>query len=219
MSEPCLSGNCKPLARGAWTSCTRAPGAGNTIELLPGVAYCFRRFHALISDLVRGAWVRYVRQLNLSVLGETADLNEFLFGSERAALTMVRPALIDIQRGRCFYCGKSLSQPTTHVDHFIAWARYPVDLGHNFVLADSWCNGKKRDHLAAYDHLAAWAERNRQYGDQIGSAMQEVGIISELGASQRVVQWAYAQAASAGGLTWLRADELVPLAAAWRALF
>jgi hypothetical protein len=45
-------------------------GAGMTIELRPGVAYCFRKFHALISDLVRGAWLRYVRQLNLDILGK-----------------------------------------------------------------------------------------------------------------------------------------------------
>jgi hypothetical protein len=58
-------------------------GTGKTIELKPGVAFCLRKFHALISDLVRGAWARYVRQNNLDLLGETADLNEFLFGSER----------------------------------------------------------------------------------------------------------------------------------------
>jgi hypothetical protein len=33
----------------------------------------------LISDLVRGASVRYVRQQNLDMLCENADLNEFLF--------------------------------------------------------------------------------------------------------------------------------------------
>jgi len=53
---------------------------GRTIELRPGVAFCFRKFHPLISDLVRGAWARYVRQRNLSILGETTDLTEFLFG-------------------------------------------------------------------------------------------------------------------------------------------
>ncbi len=112
------------------------------IELRPGVAFCFRKFHALIGDLVRGAWVRYVRRQNLDVLGETADLNEFLFGSERAALAVVRPVLMDIQRGRCFYCRAALTPAATHVDHFIAWARYPVALGHNFVLADSRCNNQ-----------------------------------------------------------------------------
>jgi hypothetical protein len=40
------------------------------IELRPGVAFCLRKFHTLISDLVRGAWARYVRQQNLGILGE-----------------------------------------------------------------------------------------------------------------------------------------------------
>jgi hypothetical protein len=42
--------------------------AGNTVTLRPGVAFCFRKFHPLISDLVRGAWSRLVRQQNLEVL-------------------------------------------------------------------------------------------------------------------------------------------------------
>jgi hypothetical protein len=101
-------------------------GTGKTIVLRPGIAYCFRKFHPLIADLVRGAWVRYVRQQNLKVVGEITDLNEFLFGSERAPLAVVRPVLLDIQRGRCFYCNGTLQPAHTHVDHFVAWARYPV---------------------------------------------------------------------------------------------
>lgn len=94
-------------------------GAGSKIGLRPGVAYCFRKFHALISDLVRGAWVRYIRQQNLGVLGENADLNEFLFGSERAALAVIRPALVDIQQGRCFYAGSPYRpRPPTSI---ISW--------------------------------------------------------------------------------------------------
>lgn len=194
-------------------------GDGQVIQLCPGVAFCFRKFHALISDLVRGAWVRYVRQQNLDVLGETTDLDEFLFGSERAALAVVRPVLMDVQQGRCFYCRAALTPANTNVDHFIAWARYPVDLGHNFVLADSRCNGKKRDRLPACDHLAAWVERNQRYGEQIAVALEERGMVSELVASNRVAQWAYAQTEATGGLTWLRADEMVPLAAEWRNLW
>jgi 5-methylcytosine-specific restriction endonuclease McrA len=169
-------------------------GDGRIIELRPGVAYCFRKFHALISDLIRGAWSRFVRQQNLSVLGETADLNEFLFGSERNNLALVRPVLLDIQRGRCFYCNGGLTGATAHVDHFVAWARYPVDLAHNFVLADSKCNNKKRDRLPACDHLAVWAERNQKYGAQLGAALERHGIVAELPASNRVTAWASALA-------------------------
>jgi 5-methylcytosine-specific restriction endonuclease McrA len=192
--------------------------AGRTVELKPGVAFCLRKFHSLISDLVRGAWVRYVRQQNLKIVGEITDLNEFLFGSERAPLAVVRPVLWEIQSGRCFYCPERLNSANTHVDHFIPWSRYSVDLGHNFVLADSRCNGKKRNRLPACEHLAAWTERNARFGDQIGKALEERGIVSQLAASNRVAQWAYDQTEAAGGLTWLKADEMVPLAPEWRGL-
>jgi 5-methylcytosine-specific restriction endonuclease McrA len=193
-------------------------GHSRAIRLQPGVAYCLRKFYALISDLVRGAWIRYVRQQNLNVLGQTADLNEFLFGSERNNLAQVRPVLLDIQCGRCFYCNRAVAGATAHVDHFVPWARYPVDLGHNFVLADGGCNNKKRDRLPACDHLAAWTERNARYGTQIADALEERGIIAELAASNRIAEWAYAQTEAARGLTWLRADVMVPLAAEWKKL-
>jgi hypothetical protein len=194
-------------------------GEGRVIELRPGVAACFRKFHALIGDLVRGAWLRYVRQQNLDVLGETADLNEFLFGSERNNLAVVRPVLMDIQRGRCFYCRGAVTRMTAHVDHFIAWSRYPTDLAHNFVLADDHCNNQKRDRLPACEHLAAWAERNVRYGEQITGELEPRGVVAELAASNRVAEWAYAQTEAAKGLTWVRSDEMVPLAAEWRACF
>ena len=193
-------------------------GDGRVIQLRPGVAFCLRKFHALISDLVRGAWMRYVRQQNLGILGETADLNEFLFGSERSNLAVVRPVLRDLQRGRCFYCRGAITGDAGHVDHFIAWARYPVDLAHNFVLADERCNSKKRDRLPAYEHLAAWAERNAKYGAQIAGELEQRGLVAELVASKRVAQWAYGQTAAVKGLTWVRADEMVPLEPGWRGL-
>ena len=82
---------------------------GGTIELRSDVAFCFRTFHARIVDLVRGAWVRYVRQQNLDILGDAADLSSFLFGSERTALSMVQPALMKIQHSQCFYCKATLT--------------------------------------------------------------------------------------------------------------
>jgi hypothetical protein len=83
-----------------------------------------------------------------------------------------------------------ISPANTHVDHFIPSVRYSVDLGHNFVLADSKCNAKKRDCLPACEHLATWVERNARFGDQIGKALEGRGIVSQLGGSNRVAQWA-----------------------------
>ena len=94
-------------------------GRGKTVKLWPGIAFCLRRFHGLIGDLVRGAWGRSVRRMNHDVLGTSADLNEFLFGSDRADLTAVRPVLKEIQRGLCFYCGRRVQTRTAHVDHFV----------------------------------------------------------------------------------------------------
>jgi hypothetical protein len=96
--------------------------------------------------------------------------------------------------------------------------RYPIDLGHNFVVADSRCNNQKRDRLPAVDHLAAWAERNARYGDQLRDALAECGLVAELSASKRIAEWAYGQTEAAQGLTWLRADEMVPLNRNWRSL-
>jgi 5-methylcytosine-specific restriction endonuclease McrA len=154
----------------------------------------------------------------LDALGETADLNEFLFRSERNNLRQVRPVLLDLQNGRCFYCKGAIAAASAHVDHFVPWTRYPVDLAHNFVLADGRCNAKKRDRLPAYDHLANWVERNAKYGAQLGEALTGRGVVAELAASERIAAWAYSQTEAARGFTWLRADEMVPLAAMWREL-
>jgi hypothetical protein len=43
-------------------------------------------------------------------------------------------------------------------------------------------------------------------------------LIAELASSKRVTRWAYSQAEGAGGLTSLRADEMIPLPATWRDL-
>ena len=86
------------------------------------------------------------------------------------------------------------------------------------MLADRRSNSRKRDRLPACDHLATWTERNVRFGEQIGKALEEPGIVFQLAASNRVTQWAYGQTGAAHGLTCLRADETVPLASEWRAL-
>ena len=187
------------------------------IELRPGVAYCFRQFYSLIQDVVRAAWLRDVRSLNGDLLGETLDLREFLFGAERNALAVVRPVLMDLQKGECFYCAKTIRGEAGEVDHFIPWAKYPVDLAHNFVMADRGCNGKKRDRMPHVDHLAAWTERNMHYGAQMTAALENQ-LTCDLPCTNRIARWAYEQTETAGGLTWLRGDELFALSREWRRL-
>jgi hypothetical protein len=73
--------------------------APRKLLLFPGVAFCFRRFHGLIADLVQAAWAKWVRQQNLSLIGESADLHEFLFGTRRAALLVLQGPLREVQNG------------------------------------------------------------------------------------------------------------------------
>jgi 5-methylcytosine-specific restriction endonuclease McrA len=174
-----------------------------------------RRFYSLITELVRGAWLQYIRRNNITELGATADLAEFLFGSERANLCDVRPVLEDIQRRRCFYCDGDLRGGPADVDHFIAWARYPVDLGHNFVLAYSKCNSAKGSMLASEDHLVRWLDRNRVLGGVLAAGFDSRGIMHDLAASTQIAHWTYAQAFQAGGVTWQRAKTFVHMRPEW----
>jgi hypothetical protein len=194
-------------------------GRGNSVALRPGVAYCFRRFHGLIEDLVRGAWVRFVRDLreNQPVLGDTASLDEFLFGSERADLTAYRPILQKLQDGLCFYCSGRLDAAAA-VDHFVPWSRYPVDFGHNFVLSHGTCNGKKGDRLAAFEHLDRWCRRNLREGKALAEAFIAARIFADRTASVRITRWAYEQIEASAGLVWASGEKMVPLDAKWRSV-
>ena len=51
--------------------------------------------------------------------GTASDLHDFLFGSERASLAAVKPILLEVQKGDCFYRHRPLRDESAHVDHFI----------------------------------------------------------------------------------------------------
>jgi hypothetical protein len=142
-------------------------------------------------------------------------LNEFLFGSERANLNDVKLILEDFQSGECFYCHRALKDQNPHVDHFIPWSRYPVDLGHNFVLAHATCNGKKSDRLASAEHLDEWVKYQDRNSKLLATEFNRSGILNDFNSSLRIVDWAYTQTFENHGLTWLRADELQKLPLNW----
>src|SRR5260370_8174572 len=134
--------------------------APRKITLHTGAAFCFRRFHGLIAELVQAAWAKWVRQQNLVIIGESADLHEFLFGTRRASLLVVVNPLRHRPSNLCFYFRNQMSNQVD-LDHFVPWALYSLDLGHNFVVAHRECNAAKRDRLASEEHLSAWVVRNR----------------------------------------------------------
>ena len=72
------------------------------------------------------------------------------------------------------------------VDHFIPWARYPDNNLANLVAAHSTCNGRKRDFLAATEHVERW-------GGRLSAAS---GTRSELGAVAAAAAWPWRPEAS-----------------------
>jgi hypothetical protein len=194
-------------------------GAGREVMLRSGVAFCLRKFHVLLTELVRAAWLQYIRKYNAQALGSTTDLTEFLFGCERSDVAGLRPVLMDLQKGSCFYCPKEVRVGTGHIDHFIPWARYPMDLGHNFVLAHDSCNGAKGMMLAAEEHLASWVERSVRHRDDLSNSCISVNIGADLNASVQIARWAYGQAFTARSLTWVRGKEYRALGPEWDHVF
>lgn len=192
---------------------------GASVTLHPGVGYTLRRFHGLIVDMVQGAWLRRVRRLNLARLGQHVELADFMFGADRQHLGAYARVLREVQRDVCFYCQRPLrsrSKPP-QVDHFIPWSLYPVDLGHNFVLAHAACNNHKSDRLAAVVHLDRWRSRNADHGALLQARYDALGLAHDLPTSQRVAAWAYGRVQRAGGLVWERgANGLVALEQGWR---
>ena len=68
-------------------------------------------------------WVRIILAESLEISGRLPE-----YRAPRASLERFRPVLEDLQRGRCFYCERGI-RGELDVDHFIAWRRYPLDLG------------------------------------------------------------------------------------------
>lgn len=193
-------------------------GRGAQITLRPGIVFSLRRYHGVVASLVRGAWANWVRNQNRELVGDTADVEEFLFASRRERLRKLAPVLYELQKGRCFYTGKEISRPEHgEVDHFVPFSRYLRDLGHNVVLASKRARTDKSDYLAAEDHLAAWAERNATLGRALAETCGAAGVTSDLARTAAVARWAYSQAERSETPVWTQGSTLERrLAGRWR---
>lgn len=189
----------------------------DAIVLKPGVPACFRALYGTVQAIVQLAWLRYVQNLprNQALIGAGHDVADFLFGTDRSVLTPLREGLVDLQHGKCFYCPTAL-HGQSEVDHFIPWAHYLRDLGHNFVLAHRACNRSKRDLLADIPHLERWAGRNITESNALKELFERIHMQHDADTSIRVAEWRYSNVEEVGGLVWSKKDELVPLRANWR---
>jgi hypothetical protein len=181
------------------------------IELLPGVAFCLRRFSGFLRTLAQHGWLNEVRRnsRNAYLIGSGENLEEFLFGDDRVPLGVVREILWPMQDGRCFYCGERMNAGL-HVDHFVPFVLHPANLGHNLVLAHAACNSDKSDLLADLPYLERWASRNETKGAELSAAMGSRGIVSDLDSTIGIARWAYGRARESEAALWMRRGETRP---------
>jgi len=190
----------------------------DSIELLPGVAFCMRRFFPLLQGMVRAKWLGWIQAQNHAALGAYQDLESFMFGSTRADLGGIRGALFALQEGHCFYRPHVALDPTTaQVDHFIPWSKYRCDLVTNFVLASPTANSQKRDYLATTRHLGHWCDRNRTHSDALAGIAGENQFASGTATINQIAAWAYKAHAGRVDLAWDASEGLIPLDSGWRA--
>ena len=177
----------------------------NGIELLPGVAYCFRRFQPLVQQLSRNGWINHIKgnRLNQSILGEQDDLESFLFGTSRKSLLVISAGLRQISN-KCFYCQQTL-RAEADVDHFIPFSQYPRDLMHNFVIAHPSCNRSKSNALAAIEHLERWVEYIDREDVNLTTIGKDAGKVANLSVMGAVARWGYENAVQSSAQAWIRA--------------
>jgi 5-methylcytosine-specific restriction endonuclease McrA len=193
-------------------------GAGK-IRMKPGVAYCLRRFHPLVQQLARSRWVEHIKanRRNHPILGDSGDLEDFLFSTSRQSLAMMGEGLRKLDGGKCFYCGNSLN--SCDVDHYVPFSLYPRDLAHNFVLAHPTCNRSKSDTLAARPHLERWLERIVRQADALSEIRLLAGLATDARTSQRVAAWGYTSSFAHDGHAWLSPSTYEPIDQQYLGLF
>ena len=176
----------------------------NYITLNKGISYCFRRFYDLVVHLSRHAWIQKIQSYpaNSALLGKQTQLDDFLFGVDRQVITKARPILEEIQHGKCFYCQKPLNNKT-EVDHFIPFAKYSNDLGHNFVAAHRSCNNSKRDNLGAVIYRDRWHEQNIIQHSKLIDTELSPYFSCDAPRSEAVTSWAYQIAVKNNARFWL----------------
>ncbi|WP_368485677.1 S24 family peptidase [Pseudoalteromonas sp. SD03] len=174
------------------------------ITLNAGIASCFRRFYDLVTYLAKNAWLQKIQSIkhNQTLIGPQSQLHDFLFGFDRNALTKAKPVLVELQSNSCFYCQKPMKNDV-EVDHFIPFARYANDLGHNFVAAHRTCNNNKRDFLAAQQHRERWQKQNLVVNSQIISNELSAYFHCDADKSLAVSNWAYQVAQANNAKLWL----------------
>ena len=163
------------------------------VRLLPGVGDRLIVLGPMLRPLIELHWTRDVARWT-GVNLEDAALQAHLFGAERVAFPASLVAeLRNLQEGRCFYCDEPIAG-RGHVDHFLAWSRWPNDAIENLVMADR-CNLDKSDHLVTADHVTRWRHRLDDRSSVLRRAATTAGWRSDPRRSAALVSSTYSHIA------------------------
>lgn len=144
------------------------------IRLYPGVSEALTALGPMLRPFITRWWTDKAAQLNPDVEAARSvlEFEDFLFGRDRVALERIAEGLLDLQRGRCFYCHTSIGRGR-EIDHFIPWTHSGDDGIENLVAACNRCNNSKRATLAGPEHLAAIIQRNHAWAHDLAALSVE----------------------------------------------
>ena len=92
------------------------------------------------------------------------------------------------------------------------WSRHPDDGLDNLVVAHAPCNGEKRDHLAAAEHVEHWTERMQRQANELGSVAAATSWQREPERTLGVARSIYLRLPASARL-WQGEDRFVPVEA------
>ncbi len=186
-------------------------GFDDRVILCPNVGEWLVRLAGLLRPAIQTKWLALIARRNTAVLDQH-QLDEFFFGAQRVSLRPVTNALMDVQDGRCFYCDSKIVAKIA-IDHFLPWARHPLNFLDNLAATHAGCNTRKSASLAALDHVERWIERF----DDCSNAYAEMRAVADatnwprnptrtLAAGRAMYMWL-----PPSSLLWLRDDKFESL--------
>lgn len=183
----------------------RSSGFDNLLRFRPGAARCLVALAPVLRPMIHRQWALLVTRLNEI---PESRVESFLFERDRAAVAGLAEPLLEIQRGRCFYCDGPVAD--REVDHFVPWSRHPDDGIANLVVADSRCNRNKSDFIADLGHLERWGERLHEYAPDLSTVAGAHGWPRDEAVTTAVVRSIYGALPSEVPL-WAAVDRFAPL--------
>jgi len=183
-----------------------AAGFDRSVHFLGNASDHLVRLATLLRPVIQSEWARLVASFNREAVPD-AHLEEFLFGVDRASMAAIQGDLRELQDDSCFFCTERIPGPA-HIDHFVPWARHPDGGIENLVTTDRSCNGAKRDHLAAAEHVDRWVQRVQRHKSDLAEIAERAQWVLHPDRSLAIARSIYLRMPEDAQL-WKRAREFV----------